>query len=110
MCRYSVTVTVNVPLFMKYRMFKRVNGVKVIKSKCSARLNILKSLSHKSWKLSKKILISNYTSLVGCKKKSLQAIKNNAVITIYHISKLENLSTCNLKVSHQSQYENIGIL
>jgi hypothetical protein len=39
--------------------------VDFIKSRCQDRVNIIKILSHKSWKLSKKTLLSIYNALVG---------------------------------------------
>jgi hypothetical protein len=39
--------------------------VKSIKAKCMSRLNIIKILSHRSWKLSKNTLVNIYRSLIG---------------------------------------------
>ena len=76
------------------------NNTKVLKAKCAQRLNIIKILSHKSWKLNKKTLVSLYKSLIGslidysafaCVRyakdlnKTIQAIQNMAVRSIYKI-------------------------
>lgn len=70
-----------------------------LKANCGRRMNIIKILSHKSWKLRKETLLSIYKSLIGSVldysafmwsalsdrlKKSIQAIQNNAVRIIFH--------------------------
>jgi hypothetical protein len=72
--------------------------VKKIKDKCNSRMNILKIISHKSWALSTKTLVSIYKSLIGsvidysffmCSQlseklmKSVQATQNNAMRIIF---------------------------
>lgn len=73
--------------------------VKNTKAKCISRLNIIKILSHKSWKLDKSTLVSIYKALVGSVldytaflsprltntlTKSMQAIQNRATRSIFH--------------------------
>jgi exonuclease III len=73
--------------------------VKNTKAKCISRLNIIKILSHKSWKLDKSTLVSIYKALVGSVldytaflsarltdklTKSMQAIQNRAMRSIFH--------------------------
>ena len=73
--------------------------VKKIKANCVQRLNIIKILSHKSWKLSEKTLVSIYRSLIRsvldysafmapCLSSSMrdaaQALQNKAVRIIFH--------------------------
>ena len=88
--------------------------LKKLKAKCLQRLDIIKILSHRSWKLNHKTLVSIYNSLIGSvidysafmypvlsesARKSIQAIQNGAVRLIFHRSKTEHLSTetlCNL--------------
>jgi hypothetical protein len=84
---------------------------KTIKRKCISRLNLLKIVSHKSWHLSKKTLITLYKSLIGSVldyssfmlprlpkdiSKSLQAIQNNAVRIIFKIPYREHTKTIDL--------------
>ena len=72
----------------------------IIKEKCMNRLNIIKILSHASWKLSKQTLINLYKSLIGSildysffviseisisNLISLQAIQNQAIRLIYRL-------------------------
>ena len=95
-------------------MFELKKHLKELKAKCLQRLNIIKILSHRSWKLNYKTLVSVYNSLLGSvidysafmypvlsesARKSIQAIQNGAVRLIFHRSKTEHLSTetlCNL--------------
>jgi len=73
--------------------------VKNTKAKCISRLNIIKILSHKSWKLDKRTLVSIYKALVGsvldytaflsprltdALTKSMQVIQNRAMRSIFH--------------------------
>ena len=82
--------------------------VKSLKAKCSQRLNIIKILSHKSWRLHRTTLVALYSSLIGTVidysaflavglsrdlKKTLQAVQNNAVRKIFHLSLREHTST-----------------
>ena len=84
-------------MFDKSLNFK--DHVKKLKSNCTQRLNIIKILSHKSWKLSTRTLISIYKALIGsvidysafiCPRldekttKSIQAIQNRAMRSIFH--------------------------
>ena len=79
-----------------------------IRSKCAGRLNVIKILSHRSWRLSRPTLIAIYNSLIGSVldysaciyprlsdrlKETIQAIQNNAVRLIFHRSKLEHKSS-----------------
>ena len=72
--------------------------IKKMKAKCNQRMNIIKILSHRSWKLKSSTLVSIYNSLVGSVldysafmypgisdnlKKSIQAIQNNAMRLIF---------------------------
>ena len=74
------------------------NQVKYVKEKCNERLNIIKVLSHSSWKIDKNTLLQLYKSLVRSlieyslfmypllsitNKKTLQAIQNNALRIIF---------------------------
>ncbi len=74
--------------------------VQKLKANCSRRLNIVKILSHKSWQLSTKTLLSIYKTLIGsvtdysafisprlseAVTTSLQAIQNRAVRSIFHL-------------------------
>jgi hypothetical protein len=74
------------------------NQVSNIRAKCTSRLNILRIISHRSWKLSTKTLINVYKALVGSvieysaflsstlnevQLKSLQAIQNKALRIIF---------------------------
>jgi len=69
-----------------------------VKAKCNQRMNIIKILSHRSWKLKSSTLVSIYNSLVGSVldysafmypglsdnlKKSIQAIQNKAMRLIF---------------------------
>ena len=83
--------------------------VKLIKGKCSKRLNLIRILSHKSWQLKTKTLVSLYRSLIGSiieyssfisslisttKEKTIQAIQNKAMRAIFkkpYSEKTENL-------------------
>ena len=89
------------PKFLGVIMDERVNfGAQVqhIREKCSSRLNIMRIISHKSWKLSSHTLtnvykaligsIIDYSALISCclsdeYTKSLQAIQNKAMRTIF---------------------------
>jgi hypothetical protein len=70
-----------------------------LKEKCASRLNIIKIISHKSWGLATKTLTAVYSSLVGscldysalmCSQinkaltKTVQAVQNTAVRSIFH--------------------------
>ena len=70
--------------------------VDYIRGRCSSRLNVLKTIIHKSWKLSRPTLVNTYKLLIGSildysaivtmssnHKKSLQAIQNKAMRIIY---------------------------
>ena len=72
--------------------------VKNIRDKCLNRLNLIKILSHKEWKLSPKTLITLYKTLIGSiidyssfiihnlsqtNKKKIQAIQNRALRSIF---------------------------
>ena len=74
--------------------------VSKLKDRCASRLNIVRILSHKSWKLEKKTLVSLYTTLIGsvldyssfiCSAlstpliKTIQAVQNAAVRAIFRI-------------------------
>ncbi len=76
-----------------------VSQINRMKSNCIQRLNIIKILSHKSWKLDTNTLVSIYKSLVGsvldyssflCPRlsdslmKSVQAVQNRAMRSIFH--------------------------
>ena len=82
--------------------------VATIRSKCAKRLNVIKILSHRSWRLSRSTLISIYKSLIVSVldysafiyprladrlKETIQAIQNNAVRLIFHRSKLKHRSS-----------------
>jgi hypothetical protein len=79
--------------------------VKKMKANCVQRLNIIKILSHKSWKLSSQTLISIYKSLIRsvidysafleprltpALKTLVQAIQNKAIRIIYHLPREES--------------------
>ena len=89
--------------------------VDYIRGRCSSRLNVLKIISHKSWKLSRPTLVNTYKLLIGSildysavvtismsasHKKSLQAIQNKAMRIIYrqpfdsHTSDICAMSGC----------------
>lgn len=70
-----------------------------LRKRCMDRMNVLKVLAHKSWKLSKSTLLQIYKTLVRSlleysmftypqlnqiNKKRMQAIQNNALRVIYH--------------------------
>ena len=82
--------------------------VKSLKEKCAQRLNIIKILSHKSWRLERTTLVAIYRSLIGTVidyssfllprlsaelEKSLQAVQNNAMRRIFHLSLREHTTT-----------------
>ena len=104
--------------FDKYMSCK--NQVKHIKERCNERLNIIKVLSHHSWKINQDTLIQIYKSLIrslidyslfiypllsSSNKSSLQVIQNNALRIIlkkkidtdiqelHKIGKIEDLFT-----------------
>ena len=57
----------NNPTFLGMRFDKFmccINQVKYVKEKCNERLNIIKVLSHPSWKIDKNTLLQLYKSLV----------------------------------------------
>ena len=81
-----------------------------IKEKCMSRLNIIKILSHKRWKLSKETLKSLYCSLIGSvieysfftiseisisTLNYLQAIQNQAIRLIYNLDSKTSTHTLN---------------
>ena len=85
------------------------NAVK-IKEKCMSRLNIIKILSHKKWKLSKNTLESLYRSLIGSvieysfftiseisinTLNYLQAIQNQAIKLIHNLDTKTSSYTLN---------------
>ena len=85
------------------------NAIK-IKGKCMSRLNIIKILSHKKWKLSKNTLESLYRSLIGSvieysfftiseisinTLNYLQAIQNQAIKLIHNLDTKTSSYTLN---------------
>ena len=95
----------NNPTFLGIRFDNHLtfnNQIKYLKQTCNKRLDIIKILSHNSWKLSQKSLINIYYTLIRsvidysaiispaiCKTnlKQLQIIQNNALRTILHVKK-----------------------
>lgn len=84
--------------------------MKSIKDKCLKRINILKILSHSSWKLSKKTLINVYKLLIGSildynffltptfstnNLNHLQIIQNKSVRVIFKLPKYTRISNLN---------------
>ena len=76
--------------------------VEEIKLKCTSRLNILKIISHPSWKLNKSVLTNIYKALIGSvidynfpllscfsasSLKDLQVIQNNSVRIIFKVAR-----------------------
>ena len=106
------------PKFLGVIMDERVTfsaHVEHIRDKCSSRLNVIRIVAHKSWKLSKRTLTNIYKALVGSvidysaligpflsssRMKQLQAVQNKAMRTIYkrpydsHTDELCQLSNC----------------
>ena len=92
--------------FDKYMSFK--NQISHIKKSCSDRLNIIKRLSHESWKINTKTLIQLYKSLIRslidytffifskmshANLSKLQAIQNNCLRIIYKKKTNFNINT-----------------
>ncbi len=80
-----------------------------MKDTCLDRINVLKVLSHASWKINKQTLVNLYKSLVlidyssylfdtlsDSNKKSLQIIQNKSLRTIFNIKNPEHISTVEL--------------
>ena len=99
----------NNPTFLGIRFDNHLtfkNQIQYLKQTCNKRLNVIKILSHKSWKLSKKTLLQIYTTLIRSvieysaiiapvinktNFKHIQIIQNNALRTILHVKKIEHL-------------------
>jgi hypothetical protein len=89
-------------MFLGVVLDERLNfkaHIDLVKKKAISRLNIIKTVSHRSWKLSKSTLINLYTSLIRSVfeysailaprlsnqlKNQLQIIQNNALRSILH--------------------------
>ena len=100
----------NNPTFLGIRFDNHltfINQIKYLQQTCNQRLNIIKILSHSSWKLSVKSLVNIYYTLIRsvidysaiispviCKTNfnHLQIIQNNALRTILHVKKIEHLN------------------
>jgi hypothetical protein len=82
------------------------NQVENVRNKCLKRLNILKIISHRSWRLNQKVLINTYLVLIrsvidynfvianllsNSNMLKLQRIQNSAIRTIFHVEPLTNL-------------------
>ena len=115
------------PKFLGIIMDERTNfeaQVDHIRSKCSSRLNVIRIIAHKSWKLNTRALINTYKALIGSvldysaliapclselHMKSLQAIQNKALRIIHkkpydsHSDELCQLSGCPLVASRLVQ-------
>ena len=121
------------PKFLGIIMDERANfdaQVEHIRSKCSTRLNVIRIIAHKSWKLSTRALTNTYKALIGSvldysaliapclsevHMKSLQAIQNKALRVIHkrpfdsHSDELCQLSGCPLVSSRLSQLAHIHV-
>ena len=115
------------PKFLGLIMDERVNftaQVEHIRSKCSSRLNVIRIIAHKSWKLDTRALTNTFKALVGSvldyssliapclsesNMKSLQAIQNKALRIIHkkpydtHSVELCQLSGCPLVATRLTQ-------
>ena len=115
------------PKFLGIIMDERVNfeaQVDHIRSKCSNRLNVIRIIAHKSWRLNTRALTNTYKALIcsvldysaliaPCLSeqhmKSLQAIQNKALRIIYkkpydsHSDELCQLSGCQIVASRLAQ-------
>ena len=84
-----------------------------IRAKCMSRMNIIKIISHRSWKLSKATLVNIYRALIGSlldyssfmhsclsaeNTRKLQVIQNTAIRTIHHLKK--DTSVTQLSLMH----------
>jgi hypothetical protein len=91
--------------FDKFMSFK--NQVQHIKDLCLDRLNIIKLLCHKSWKLSPETLVNIYKLLIGSiieysmflfnilsktHKMNLQRIQNKALRAIYYSNRFDDIN------------------
>ena len=101
----------NDPVFLGMRFDKYMsfnNQIAHIKKSCSDRLNIIKRLSHESWKINTKTLIQLYKSLIRslidytffifskisqANLNKLQAIQNNCLRIIYKKKTTFNINT-----------------
>ena len=85
--------------------------VDYIQDRCASRLNILRIISHKSWKLSARTLLATYQCLIGSiidysafshscisptNMHKLQVIQNKSIRTIFHLAYDTNTLTYNL--------------
>ena len=83
-----------------------------IRANCMSRLNIIRIISHKSWKLSKITLVNVYRALIGSlldyscfmhsclsaeNTRKLQVIQNMAIRIIYHLKRDESVTELGLK-------------
>jgi hypothetical protein len=111
-------------VFDKYLSFNK--QIEAIKSKVENRLNILKHLAHKSWKLSKITLINIYKSLIRSildysnfivpmlseeNKRKLETCQNSALRIIFHChyNKETKKQTSNLDLLQKAGLETIEI-
>ena len=83
------------PIFLGIKFDQNLcfnSHIEFIRSRCQDRINIIKILSHKSWKLSKKTLVGVYNALVGSIIDYIFFISSLASHTNFHKLQVQNVS------------------